>query len=413
MNEKTANLVVLVAAVVGFLFASFSTSDFMEHLDRQVHSIHCSFVPGLDSEDASGKSGCHVTMMSPYSSVLRTKIWGGIPISLPGMSVFAFIAFWAAYIWLNRKQNDKRATGFLWAATAVPLLTSIVMGYLALVKLDAACKLCIGIYAASAVTFIAAWLLHRSANLPHSPTAPSATHQESHTAGGLSGAMGVVLGIGFVALPLLAYAAITPDYSKYVGSCGALEKPKDVYGVMVPMGSGFGGAPAIEVLDPLCPACKAFEERLHASELDQKIARSVVLFPLDNTCNWMVNSAVHPGACAVSEAVLCSEGRAVSVIQWAFENQTAIREAASKNPKAAEQLVRTQFPELATCLGSAGVKAKLNRSLRWAVQNNLSILTPQLFVDGVKLCDEDTDLGMDYALSRLIEHRSATGRGAP
>jgi aminoglycoside phosphotransferase (APT) family kinase protein len=32
---------------------------------------------------------------------------------------------------------------------------------------------------------------------------------------------------------------------------------------------------------------------------------------------------------------------------------------------------------------------------------------PQVFVDGVRLCDEDTDLGMDFALSRLLEGKVA------
>jgi hypothetical protein len=41
------------------------------------------------------------------------------------------------------------------------------------------------------------------------------------------------------------------------------------------------------------------------------------------------------------------------------------------------------------------------------VNNQLRISTPQLFVEGTRLCDEDTDLGMDYALSRLIEQRAA------
>jgi hypothetical protein len=30
------------------------------------------------------------------------------------------------------------------------------------------------------------------------------------------------------------------------------------------------------------------------------------LFPLDKECNWMVSESLHPGSCAVSEAVLCA-----------------------------------------------------------------------------------------------------------
>jgi hypothetical protein len=126
------------------------------------------------------------------------------------------------------------------------------------------------------------------------------------------------------------------------------------------------------------------------------------MFPLDTTCNWMVGTTMHPGACTVAEAVLCAGPRADDVIAWSFANQDAIKDAAGKDPKAAEQMVDAQFPALKSCVGSAEVKTKLNRSLRWAVANKLPVLTPQLYVNGVKLCDEDTDLGLDYSLSRLI-----------
>ena len=37
----------------------------------------------------------------------------------------------------------------------------------------------------------------------------------------------------------------------------------------------------------------------------------------------------------------------------------------------------------------------MNKSMRWAVTNQLPVMMPQVFVNGVKLCDEDTDLGLD------------------
>ena len=76
MAQRILLVLVAVAAVVGFSFASVSTSDFVAHLDRQVHGIHCSFLPGVDAPDVTGSSGCHVTLMSPYSSVLRDRVWG-------------------------------------------------------------------------------------------------------------------------------------------------------------------------------------------------------------------------------------------------------------------------------------------------------------------------------------------------
>jgi hypothetical protein len=76
-------------------------------------------------------------------------------------------------------------------------------------------------------------------------------------------------------------------------------------------------------------------------------------------------------------------------------------------------MVAAQFPDLARCVGSAAVRARLNLVLRLAVKNKLQVLTPQVFVGGLRMCDEDTDLGLDYALPRLIERaRNAPARPA-
>ena len=40
---------------------------------------------------------------------------------------------------------------------------------------------------------------------------------------------------------------------------------------------------------------------------------------------------------------------------------------------------------------------------RWAVKNQLPVMTPQAYVDGTRVCDADTDLGLDYVLARLLE----------
>jgi hypothetical protein len=200
---------------------------------------------------------------------------------------------------------------------------------------------------------------------------------------------------------------MAPDHARFIGTCEALPHPDDGYGVMLRIDRGGPrGAPAIEVLDPLCPACRAFEQRLAASGLAEGLDRKVVMFPLDNTCNWMVTEATHPGACTVSEAVLCAGARAPEVIAWAFHEQDRIRSETRADPGAAARIVKQRFPELAQCVGSPDARSRLNKSLRWIVANNIRVLTPQLFVDKVKLCDEDVDLGLEYTLSNMLERHA-------
>ena len=449
-------VLVLVGAALGLVFAGLSTYDFVQHLDRQVHSVHCSFIPGLGKE--AGESGCQLAMMSPYSSVFRTAVWGGIPISLPAMAVFAFILLYAIDLSLTRRQFDARATAFLALACALPAATSIIMLIVSLTKLGTTCKLCVGIYLASTGCLVGAIALWRKAlrggsvmarpasaaprakkpvkqplpdepaftggssalprEMPDEPRRLTSSVDSPATSNGfLAAAFGT--GLAFVVIPVLLYLALTPDHGKYIGTCDALVKPEDPYGVMVRVTAdkpGANAAKVIEVLDPLCPACRAFEQRLVASGFSGQLDRSAILFPLDNTCNWMVTEATHPGACTVSEAVLCAAAKdpnsAPRVIEWAFAEQEKIREATKVDPEAAARMSRERFPELATCIGSADAKSRLNKSLRWSVANNIRVLTPQLFIDNVKLCDEDVDLGLEYTLKKMLD-RHAAGTLAP
>lgn len=401
-----------LASGAGFLFAAVSTSDFAAHLDRQVHGIHCSFLPGLADADISGASGCHATLMSPYSSIFRSSIWGGVPVALPGMAVFSFLGFWCIWLAINSRDREERATGFLFAGSLVPLGTSALMGYLSLVELDAACKLCIGIYASSTILSGASLILWR---LAANPESQSASPQKSPPdgAGGSAtapaplsfGTLGLAFAAGLtcVGISVGAYAAAAPDFSKFVGSCGTIAHTTAPSGVLIPYGEQRGNPTMLEVIDPLCPSCKGFESRFSKMPIAESVDRQLLLFPLDQSCNWMIDRSIHPGACSISEAVLCSSDPG-PVLDWAFENQQVIMAAAEKNPKAAAEMARKRFPALATCIGSPEVGAKVNQSLRFAVKNQLPILTPQIFVEGTRLCGEDTDLGLDYALPRLLEH---------
>ncbi|MGE0549939.1 MAG: vitamin K epoxide reductase family protein, partial [Kofleriaceae bacterium] len=416
MKSSAWLILVLVGAVAGLVFAGVSTYDFVQHLDRQVHDLHCSFIPGLGKE--AGATGCQVAMMSPYSSIFRSHVWGGIPISLGAMSVFAFLAFYAGDLLVTRRKDDPRATAFLALATALPALTSIAMLIVSITKLGTTCKLCVAIYVASALCSIGAVMVWRQAVRAATGAPGSRDSSERVLASGITAPAAtpaffagmMAVGVAFVVIPVLLYLSLAPDNARFIGTCDALAHPEDPHGVLIKMGPATPAAvPAIEVLDPLCPACKAFEQRLDASGLEDRLARKAVLFPLDNTCNWMVTEATHPGACTVSEAVLCAGDRGADVIRWAFENQEQILAETKANPAAAAKIVSQRFPDLAACLGSPDVRARLNRSLRWAVANNVRVLTPQLFVDNVKLCDEDVDLGLEFALSTMLDRRS---RGA-
>jgi uncharacterized membrane protein len=378
-------------ALLGMVFAAVSTYDFVAHLDRQVHAITCSIVPGVGPRDASGTSGCHVVLMSPYSSVFRSLTWGGIPIALPALGVFAFLFFRG--LDLSLRQGVRRGeTGFLIVAALLPVATSAVYLWISEVELGTVCTVCAGIYAGSlGVLVTAIWA--------HSGAPPAAAGTDSNAGQWL---LYFLEGCALVLIPVMLYMVQKPPYPDALTRKNELRHPEDRYGVML-KSRGTGSVPAIEVLDPLCPACRSFSRRLAASDLGRDLALQTVLFPLDKDCNWMVNESLHPGSCAVSEAVLCAGEKSGVVLEWAFAHQPELLAAGARGQGEVYAHLKQEFPALGPCLAQPLVRTRLNRSLRWVVSNSLPVLTPQLFVRNRKIPDEDTDLGLDFVLAQILE----------
>lgn len=386
-------LAVAVFALLGLIFSGVSTADFISHLDRQVHSIHCSFIPGASK--LIGESGCRTVMMSPYSSIFRTQMWGGLPISLLSFAVFAFLTA-RALGFATRKQVTRTETSFLVAGTLLPVLMSGIYGVISAVEIGTVCKLCVGIYVSSAGMFASAVTAHIKTE------ARPKIYSESGVF-----AKWFFQGCAYVAGMVLLYVFLAPVSDKVTEGCGRLVKTKARPGILIPFLGSNQGQPSIAVLDPLCPACRAFDERLKKSGLDAKLNIKMLLFPLDSKCNWMLKEALHPGACAVSEAIICDQANAAEIVNWAFENQEDLLALAKRSEKKLRKRIKKRFPNTKKCLGSARVRNKLNRSLRWAVANALPVLTPQLFIGDRRVCDEDTDLGLEYTITQMLRGGSA------
>ncbi|MBL8783874.1 MAG: hypothetical protein JNJ59_03145 [Deltaproteobacteria bacterium] len=387
---------VFVAALLGCYYAAISTHSFITWLDGQEHAISCSVVPGADA--ATGATGCRTAMLSTYSSLFRTSMWGGIPVSLAALGVFAFIAGFGVYLGL-KKDLTRRDTGFLLLATLLPVGTSTAYAIISATKLGEFCTVCIGIYASSGAAFILALVGHfRAPRAAEGTPVPWGRWFLWFFEGVVL--VGALIGI---------YVAVAPtDRPSVTKGCGELVKVEDEAKILLPMPTGDARdpaprTPAIAVLDPLCPACRAFDRRLEASELDQRLSMQVLLFPLDSKCNWMVKSSLHPGACVVSEAMLCAPASAPRILEYAFSEQQRLLELGKTNEAALKADLEQHFPDVKGCVGSAAAKARVNKSLRWAVANALPVMTPQLFVGQTRICDEDTDLGLEYTLTKRLE----------
>lgn len=406
MKYKSIFGVFVAFAGLGLLFSASSAYDSISYLDREIHAISCSFVPGM-GRDATGQSGCYTVMMSPFSSVLREVTWGGIPIALLSLSVFAYLVFLGIEMLLTPiSKLDPRRTYYVIAASALPALVSLIYLAISVWVIGEVCKTCVGIYVASFGGLIAAVIGHKAVRRESEKSGDRAEKKSPLPWGYYMRSF--FEGVVFVALPLIVYLAVKPAYAAEEHSCGNLLHQDDPHGVMVPLQRVPGGVRAIEVVDPLCPACKLFKDRIESSSVGDKLDLSAVMLPLEADCNWMVTQTLHPGACMVSEAVLCAGEGGAEVIDWALDNQEDLRRLAQKDKGLLKAEIKKAFPQVGRCVGSTEARLKVNRSLRWIVSNSSRVMTPQLFVSGIRLCDEDTDLGLEYALNRLI----AQGQGS-
>lgn len=397
--------VALSGAALGLVFAGYSTLDYVAHLDRQVHDIHCSIIPGAPAEEAL-ESGCRAALYSPYSALLKDRIWGGVPISLFAVGAFAFFVSFCLYMLMGGRRVPRRAARFVAAAGLTPLLASITMAVISAVKLGSFCQTCVGIYAASlllAAGGVAAWLFDRKGGRSLVEV-PGEGVVGGHPLGAAWLSSAWLFGLGVFALgPAVLYLESVPSYREHVTECGELETTDDPKEALLHVTSSRAEQPATMVVDPLCPTCKAFHERLVSDGVFDRLDTTLVLFPLDSECNWNLTTPLHPGACTVSRAVLCGEERALDVLEWAYEHQEALLSAAKSKDgdKRVRRMIDARWGKLEKCLDGKESRLRLDEHLRYAVANKLPLATPQLFLDTKRLCDEDLDIGLPYALGQL------------
>ena len=394
-RSRLSSLLVLGGALLGLVFAAYSTSDYAAHLDRQVHAVHCSFIPGA-GPSADADNACKTALFSPYSALFRDRYWGGIPISLFAVGAFAFFIALGIYLLLAQARAPKRAWAVLGVAGFGPLAASAVMFVISATKLGTFCKLCVGIYASSgliAAGAVLAWLVLRD----EARTKAQRPEGSLVMAGGLFVALGVA-----AAFPAISYANALPDVRPYLSKCGKLDIPTETHGALLKLPTAHATRAVTLFEDPLCPTCKGFHDRMLAEGIFDRLDVTLVLFPLDSECNWMIDRSLHPGACVLSKAILCGKERSREILEWSFDNQDDLRALGKSDVKALRQRVDARFgADVGACIDDAKTVVRLNQHLHYASNNHVPVSTPQMYLGPARICDEDTDLGLTYTMAQL------------
>ena len=391
-GSRTFAVVALIASLLGLLFAANSTLDYASHLDRRLHDVHCSFIPGASA--TAEAEPCRVAMYSPYSALFKESLWGGVPISLFALGAFTFYAAFSLYLLLLAERAPLGAVRFFSLTSVIPFLVSALMFAISLLKLGQLCKTCIGIYIASALLLVSG--LMGLSSLGNEAAAPRPRT-------GLVMPLAWLVALGLSSLvPAVVYAASVPDERPFLTQCGELKVAEPKQGELLTLRGARAVQPALMFEDPLCPTCKAFHERLVNEGIFERLDTKLSLFPLDSECNWMLNEPLHPGACIVAKAVLCGGDQARQVLEWAYTEQTELASAGKASAGALKAKIRQRWGEtLARCVDDRKTEVRLNQHLHFASDNSVPVSTPQVYLGKRRLCDEDSDIGLRYTLSQL------------
>lgn len=393
LKSRWPAAIALLGTVVGLVFALNSTLDYAQHLDRRLHDVHCSFIPG--APPTAEAESCRAAMYSPYSAILKDAYWGGIPITLFALGSFAFFAGFALYLLIAGERAPKVAVGFFAGVSVTPSLVSLYMFFLSVTRLGVICQTCVGLYVSSFLV-TAGGLLGLLTLRKASEEAPRPR---------LSWLFAMVwlatLGL-FTLLPSAVYASRVPDERPYLTKCGELKREPAEKDRLLTFTYPTAVRTAMMVQDPLCATCRALHQRLNQEGLYEKFTWQVVLFPLDSECNWMLDRPLHPGACIVAKAVLCGKEQARQVLGWAYEEQEYLTRAGKASPATLRAVIQQRWGgDLLSCIDSKDAKIQLERHLHFAADNNIPVSTPQLMLGKLRVCDEDTDLGLKYTLKQL------------
>jgi uncharacterized membrane protein len=403
-SAKQSAAIAAGAAALGLIFAGYSTYDYAQQLDRQVHAVHCSFIPGAPvSTDAD--NACKTALFSPYSAVFRATWWGGVPISVFAFGAFTFFIGFAVYLWLGAGRS--RTYAFYAAAALAPLGASIVMFFISALHLHVFCKLCVGIYMSSLVLAGAAafaWRTRRREAIEEAPTLAVDARQASPAPREYGWVLVWLALLGAATLaPALAYVSALPDYRALVGQCGKLAAVAEAHNALLKIATAHPTRAVLLFEDPLCPTCKAFHERIVDEGIFDRLDVTMALFPLDAECNWMLDRSLHPGACLVAKAVLCGGNeRARTILEWAFDDQEELSELGKQGAEALTSKIGARWgSDITSCLGRPQTVTRLNQQLHFAANNHIPVSTPQMFLGDRRICDEDTDLGLRYTFAQL------------
>jgi protein-disulfide isomerase len=311
-------------------------------------------------------SACNVNAFINCDRV-ATSAWSvflGLPVAVWGLLGYGLITI-TATLGLRTLRPGSWPAGVLFALAAVAASVSVGLAALSELAIGALCLYCAGSWLVALALLPVAWRACRPEGV-----AAAIRSDLSLVAARPLLTFGTLVAMGI----LVAIAARSqPRY---------WEKPAPSAVVPVATAAPFAGQPlVVEFSDYECPFCaKAHDDlkALVASRPDVKVVKRH--FPLDASCNPLMQRTLHPDACRLALAAICAErqGRFDEMDDALFRNQQAKRPV--------EELAAGIGLDVAAfrkCLVDPASARRLSSDIATGIQIGLKA-TPTYVVNGVQ-----------------------------
>jgi protein-disulfide isomerase/uncharacterized membrane protein len=278
------------------------------HTDPTYHSV-CAVSEGVN---------CETVAASPYS------VFAGLPVSVWGLAAYVVMGALGLWGWSRRRLHPTWSLGLLLVLTTVSIVSSAILAYISVTRINSLCLFCMGSYAVNVGlcgVCLVAWRQTRT-------HAVKLVLDDLKALDARPALLSVLVLAGAVTLGAL-YALVpsywkTPSWSD-LPRIATGKDDGDHYWI----GAQSPRLTIVEFSDYECPHCRAAHKAIRA--LAAKHSEQVRLvhrhLPLDMACNPGLSRPFHTRACIFAEAAECAglQGRFWEMNDALFSIQETVK----------------------------------------------------------------------------------------
>ncbi len=136
--------------------------------------------------------------------------------------------------------------------------------------------------------------------------------------------------------------------------------------------------------DFACPHCKVVDEYLEKLATEMKVRLVFKNFPLDRSCNPLINRSFHDFSCRAAELARCAGAKDERLYWVAHDMLFAVAEMNEAALKSIEESLRKDVPDISRCIESDEQMVAINRHVSEGVALQLPG-TPGVYVEGKRI----------------------------